>query len=403
MVHYSHTPERTPFMNNSFLLEAIDDLPLLYWDTAFPAEELIHNKPYRNAGDLLVKRSPTNRDALRLCGCDASVLDGTASDYECFSALCIATPMLTGHRSAILTAELLLRVFGLEVPLSPYQTEEFWAVLNQAIEDADLRPSDVEQALNVESICYRHPALSTLPKLDFPGVDLYPVFDLADPVGTLSQTGAATLADAVALLKDRLTAFREAGCVSARMILPKAYRFVRNSKKKEIDDLLLKARGGNALAAEEQNPLLTAFAVSLSALLKEAGIILLLETKADADELTRLFDYLALNAIVPETVLTVPQAEDYQRFLLRHTVRTEKGLPSLLPVEDDLSSYAKCFPIGAAILPQRNVCDVLSLAEGFLQRKKLASTLLSLGTDLDTLSSLAEDITYGNIKNRFGI
>ncbi len=390
-------------MDSSIRLNDLDFLPLLYWDTAFPVEEITENKPYRNAGDLLVKRCPTNRDALRLCGCDGSVLDGTASDYECFSALCIAAPLLTGHRSSVLTKELLLRVFGLETPLSPYQTEELWAVLNQAIEDADLRPSDVAQALNVESICYRLPPLSPLPETDFSGVDLYPVLDLTDPVGTLSQAKTEALADAVALLKERLAAFREAGCVSARMILPKTYRFVRNSKKKEIDDLLLKARRGNPLTSEEQNQLLTAFTVSLSALLKEEGVILLLETEADADELTRLYDYLALNGIVPETVLTVRHVKDYLPFLLRHTTRTEKGLPSLLPVGDDLASYAERFPIGAAILPNGNVCDVLSLAEGHLQRERMASALLPLGADADTLSSLAEDVAYGNIKNRFGI
>ena len=53
-------------------------------------EELSENRPYRNIGELLVKRSPTNRAALRLCGCDPAILNGilaVAAEYGSTYAL----------------------------------------------------------------------------------------------------------------------------------------------------------------------------------------------------------------------------------------------------------------------------------------------------------------------------
>ncbi len=387
------------------LFDHIADLPHLLWDTAFPTEELTENKPYRNAGDLLVKRCPTNREALRLCGCDAAVLDGTASDYECFSALCMATPILTGHRSAALTNELLHAVFGLETELSPYQTEELWEVLNQAIEDTALRPSDVAVALNIESICYRIPALSPLPQTTWEGVDLYPVFDWGDPIITLLDPsfGSKGLAQTAVTLGERLPPFLHAGCVSVHLQLPKYYTFLRNSRKKEVDDILLKGRQGNALTIEDKNVLATAFAVILAQALTEHRLTLLLTTDADEEELIRLYDYLALNQITPHTVLLSHTPERYASWFCRHTVRTEKGLPSLLPTTDRLRHYAAHFPLGCAILPCRNVIDTVSLAACLWQRRQLVEDLAAISSDADILLSLAEDIVYGNIKNRFGI
>jgi hypothetical protein len=387
------------------IIENLSSFPHLLWDTAFPVEELTENKPYRNVGDLLVKRCPTNRRALRLCGCDRAVLEGTASDYECFSALCTATPMLTGHRSAELTAELLFAVFGLEAPLSPYQTDELWSLLNQAIEEADLRPSDVARALNIESVCYHHPALSPLPETNDPGVDLYPIFDLEDGVSALLSPffGERGLTDTMAILSQHLDTFIKAGCLSARFVLPRHYAFSRNSRKKEIDDLLGRGRRDNNLSFDEQNQLITALLIALADELSRRNVSLLLATEAAEEQLIALYDYLSLNGIVPETVLLTDSPKAYSAFFDRHTVRTDKGLPSLLPVPQSLATYATCYPIGAAILPCGEVSDVLSLADGMYQRRRIASVLASLPSDPDALVSLSEDIAYANIKNRFSI
>ena len=392
-------------MDTFDLLDAVSHLPLLLWDTAFPVEELSENRPYRNIGELLVKRSSTNREALRLCGCDPAILNGEASDYECFAALCMATPMLMGHRAALATETILKAVFGLETPLSPYQIEELWTVLNEIIEERALRPSDVAEALNIESLCYRWDPLSPLPDPAFGEVDLYPIFDLSDPLAMMAKISPSDggLADVIQVLSDRLTVFLAAGCASVRIALPKSYRFSRNSRKKEVDDLLYRLTAGERLSTEEENQLLTSLLIALSCRITENDLVLLLATEAEESELMALYDYFALNHIVPETLLVIPYPWDYADLFARHTHRTPKGLPSLLPIAEDFAALATIFPIGAAILPCGKVHDVVSLADGYRLRGRLAQALCAYDTDPDVLASLTEDVVYGNIKNRFGI
>ena len=59
----------------------------LIYDSEFDINSLRQNKPYRNIGQLLMSMKSV-RNALRLCGAEERILDGTASDYECFSAIC---------------------------------------------------------------------------------------------------------------------------------------------------------------------------------------------------------------------------------------------------------------------------------------------------------------------------
>ena len=392
-------------MDKSFLLEAIDPLPMLLWDTVYPVKELAENRPFRNIGDMLIKRSPVNREALRLCGCDPAILNGEASDYEGFAALCMATPMLLGHRSAIDTELLLKTVFGLEMPLSPYQTQELWTFLNEIIEDRTLRPSDVAEALHIESLCYRHHPLAPVCRLTFGTVDLYPIFDLSEPLATLAaiRSSDGGFDSAVQILTDRLAAFLSAGCVSVRIALPKPYRFARNSRKKEVDDLLLRLTMGKHLSIEEENQLLTALLISLSVYIIENGLVLLLATEAEECELIALYNYWNLNHITPEALLVTPRPWQYQDLFSRHTCRTAKGLPSLFPITEDFTTMRTSFPLGAGILPCGDIRDTVSLTEGLYQRSMLIKALASYEAPPDMLNSLAEDIVYGNIKNRFAI
>ncbi len=392
-------------MDTFDLQDAVAHLPLLLWDTAFPMEELSENRPYRNIGELLVKRSPTNRAALRLCGCDPAILNGEASDYECFAALCMAMPLLMGHRAAIATERVLQTVFGLDMSLSPYQVDELWTVLNEVIANRALRPSDVAEALNIESLCYRCDPLSSLPTHAFGEVDLYPVFDLSDPLATIANASPSDrgLDDAIRRLTERLAVFMEAGCTSVRIVLPKSYRFSRNSRKKEVDDLLWRLMAGKCLSTEEENQLLTALLIGLSYPITEHDLILLLHTEAEESELIALYDYFALNHAAPEALLITARPWDYADFFARHTHRTAKGIPSLLPVFEDFTTLAASFPIGATVLPCGKISDVISLAEGYRLREKLAQALSAYDADFDILSSLAEDVIYGNIKNRFSI
>ncbi len=383
--------------------EAMADLPLLFWDTALPLDTLTDDRPYRNIGDLLIKRSPIVRDALRLCGCDGAVADGLASDYESFAAFCLAAPLLSGHPALRAAEALLYRLFGLDIPLSPYVTEALWTALNQEIEKRELRPAHVVQALNVESVCYRLAPDASLPTKLALGCDLYPILDLSRLTDTAVASSATTAEGVVDAWAQELPALTEAGCVSARILLPRRYRFLRNSRKREVDEILLRLRRGEGVSDDESNALVTALMSAVLPRLQAHSLVLLLETEADAEEVTLLFEHLTSHGVLPEILLITRRPEDYLPLCHRFIRRTPKGLPSLLAVSDQWEALTEGYPLGLAVLPFGAPADLLSLAGAERKRQQLAAHLATLEGDPESLASLAEDVVYGNIKNRFGI
>ncbi|MBP3332759.1 MAG: glucuronate isomerase, partial [Clostridia bacterium] len=101
----------------------------LIYDCEFNINALRENKPYRNIGQLLISMKSV-RNALRLCGAEERILDGNASDYECFAATCSSMEYLVGHNVYNGVKRLLEDVFGVYEQLSPFNCEELWVVLN---------------------------------------------------------------------------------------------------------------------------------------------------------------------------------------------------------------------------------------------------------------------------------
>ena len=394
------------------IADTILSLPQLLFDAPFSLPILTENRPYRNIGDLLVRQAPSVRQALRLCGAAEEVVCGAASDYECFAALCIAAPMLSGHTVMQNISKLLLSVFGLETPLSPYVCESLWDTLNAEIEERCLRPSDIASLLSVESICYRIDPLSAPPTLDFPGVDLYPLPDFGDtPTALLTSPSihAESLDEFLATLDRQLTQYAEQGAVSVRLGLPYRYGYRRNSKRKELDDAYRFCRTHtlSELSPETREELETALAVAIATFCKEKELTLLLAPDCHVDEVTALYRYLSLNRAVPETVLYHNDPAQWVPFVSQFTFRSERGLPGILLLADRLAEWIPHFPIGTALLPCHAVTDPIALAGTFQQRQALAEMLDALGEacgiDEEILCSLAEDLVYANVKNRFGI
>ncbi|MBE6637757.1 MAG: glucuronate isomerase [Ruminococcaceae bacterium] len=394
------------------LLDTFLPLPHLFFDTSFSLSILTENRPYRNIGDLLIGQAPSVRQALRLCGATDDIVEGTASDYECFSALCIAAPMLTGHTVMQNITTLLSLVFDIETPLSPYACDTLWETLNAEIEERNLRPSDIAALLSVESLCYRVNPFEAPLTLSFPDIDLYPLPDLGDtPTAWLTSPShhAESLDQFLETLFRQLAQYAEHGAVSVRLGLPSHFTYRRNSKRKELDETyrFYCSHPSSEFTSEALYELETAIAVSVAAFCQKNGLSLLLAPACRVEEVIALYRYLSLNRSIPETLVYLNDPTPWQPFFAQFTFRTEYGLPGLLPLSDPIIPYAAMFPLGAALLPDHAITDPIALASGYRKRKSIAQALAALGeaysVDEETLCSLAEDIVYGNIKNRFGI
>ena len=392
------------------IYDAINALPLLLYDTPFSLSVLTDNRPYRNIGDLLVVRAPSVRQALRLCGTTEAITNGTASDYEAFRALCLAAPMLTGHVTMQSITEVLSRLLETEAPLSPYTCDMLWESLSAQIEEQSLRPSEILTAFSVESLGYRVSPLAKHTAPYCPGVDCYRILDLGTaPSAQIpsSEHTAENLESFLTALLDAINTETSCGAVALHMQLPHRFAFERNSKKMELEEHYRYSRSGKTLSYPKQCELDTAIAIAVASRCAAKRLPLLLTASCHEQELIALYRYLSLNHAVPETVLYGKTPANLQPFLSAFAFRTERGLPGLLPISRDIGALAPYFPLGAAILPCSSFTDPITLGGIVGQREALAETLAILGDtngiDGETLSSLAEDIVYGNVKNRFGI
>lgn len=364
-------------------------MPILLYDTQLDPKGLLENKPYKNIADLLINNCISVKRALKLCGAEKRVIFGDGSDYERFYALCASMPYLVGHPVYNGVKTLLSNVFGWEGEISVYTAEALWQALNEVIEEAELTPISLASMLDIESISLRRsPFYNKLPEVS--GVDLCTVTDLYDISTLISNEGKdfSSLNDFTSAITSELYSY-------IRIKLPLNYKFVRNSKKLELEEFFACAKTGIPLKEDDINALITSIFVCVAKKCAEDEIGLILECHCQSYELSTLYSYLELNKAVPySTVLICEHAKKYEKFLGSFTNRNPYGMPSVVPVCKNYTELAEIFPIGHGMQYQEGITDIVSACDIISRGQALYE---AYGEDI------AENLTYVNIKNRMKI
>ncbi len=372
----------------------------LIYDSEFDINTLRENKPYRNIGQLLMSAKSV-RDALLLCGAEARILDGSASDYERFAAICSSMEYLVGHKVYNGVKRILSDVFGVYEQLSPFNCDELWAVLNSYLDDNELTPTSLLASLGVESLSLR---VSPFDDFDISSenVDLYSVTDLSDIVSlvTADNNIENDLESFISKIASVVTERAERGSFSVSFTLGRDYEFVRMSRKHEVYEIYTALKGGKAVPISDQNGFKTYVLTSLFGTFCAQNSNVLTNLSYKAGELHRLLEYLRLNKKLPTSMLIrTEDPTDVAIIALEFSSRNVYGLPSIIPVCSHLNDLARIFPIGLALEYQNGITDVISVASLISSRTK-SHQALSLISDPD---SLLLDLAYANIKNRMRI
>ncbi len=372
----------------------------LIYDSEFDISALRENKPYRNIGQLLMSMKSV-RNALRLCGAEERVLDGSASDYKCFTAICSSMEYLVGHNVYNGVKRLLECVFGVYEQLSPFNCEELWTVINSFIDDNGLTPTSLLSALGVESLSVR---VSPFDDFDISSedIDVYSVTDLSDIVSlvTADNNLENDLESFISKISAMVTDRAERGSFSVFFTLGDDYEFVRMSRKHEVYEIYTSLRCGKTVPISAQNGLKTYVLTSLFGTFGSQNCNVLTDLPCKSRELRRLLDYLKLNEKLPTSMLVKTEdPKDVLPLALEFSGRNEYGLPSIIPVSPSLTELAKIFPIGLALEYQDGITDAVS-ACSLISCRDESYQALSLISDPD---SLMLDLAYANIKNRMRI
>ncbi len=374
--------------------------PTLIYDSEFDIKAIEENRPYRNIGHLLMSAKSV-RDALRLCGAETRILDGSASDYECFTAICFSMEYLLGHSVYNGVKRLLEAVFGIYEQLSAFNCEELWAVLNSFIDDNSLTPTSLLSILGVESLSVR---ISPFDNFDISSkdIDLYSVTDLSDIVSlvTADNNFANDLESFISRIVSAITERAERGSFGVFFTLGDDYEFVRMSRKHEVYEIYTALKGGKTVPILAQNGLKTYVLTSLFGTFCAQNCNILTDLSCKNEALFVLLDYLRLNKNLPTSMLIrADDPADVIPLALEFSSRNEYGLPSIIPLSPHLNKLAKVFPIGLALEYQNGITDAITVASLISGRDDTYQALsLISGSD-----SLLLDLSYANIKNRMRI
>ncbi len=365
--------------------------PILIYDSELDIATLRENKPYRNICQLLMSARSV-RDALRLCGAEERILNGSASDYECFSAVCASMEYLAGHPVYSGVNAVLSNVFGIKESLSPYNQEELWSALNAILEDNAYTPTSLMSDLGVESLSLR---VSPFEAFDIASedIDIYAVTSLSDIV-SLVTSEANTETELEAFIKNiasEITRRTEPGSYGVYFKLGDQYAFNRMSRKHEVYDIYSQLKSKKNVPISAQNGLITYVLTSLFGTFLTLKSNVILDMECRGAELSALMSYLELNQKLPSSlIIRSEKIEDTLPIALEYSRRNDYGLPSVTALSPNVTKLAKYFPIGLAMEYQNGITDIVKLAALSAERKSLSD-------------ELAFDLCYMNIKNRMRI
>jgi hypothetical protein len=311
----------------------------LIYDSEFDRKAIEDNRPYRNIGHLLMSAKSV-RNALRLCGAETRILDGSASDYECFTAICASMEYLAGHSVYNGVKRLLEDVFGVCEQLSPFNCEELWAVLNSHIDDSCLTPTSLLSILGVESLSVR---VSPFDDFDISSddIDIYSVTDLSDIISlvTADNNSENDLESFISRIASVIAERAERGSFGVFFTLGDDYEFVRMSRKHEVYEIYTEVKSGKTVPISAQNGLKTYVLTSLFGTFCTLNSNIITDLTCPTQEFERLLDYLKLNKSLPTSLLIKTECpKDVLPIALRFSSRNEYGLPSIMPISHSNSS-----------------------------------------------------------------
>ena len=230
-------------MNDGFLIssetgrklyDVVRDLPIIDWHNHLPLKDLAEDRRYADLTELWLASDPYKHRAMRICGIPEKFITGPASPAEKFRAWSQVLPQLPGNPLYHWCRLELLRVFGIEEPLTPETAEQIWEKANALLKQPGFSARGLLEKFKVE---YAAPCAAA-------GDDLSPFANLPGIVPSLRGDDlfgltspligrADSLSSLRAVLKDELRRFHAAGCRFADHALDSGFTYVPDDGQNE--------------------------------------------------------------------------------------------------------------------------------------------------------------------------
>ncbi|MBQ9806705.1 MAG: hypothetical protein IJW49_09405 [Clostridia bacterium] len=278
---------------------------------------------------------------LRLCGAEEHKIGEVASDYERFSALCKALPMLKRHPIKQAVTDLLKTHFA----VSEQPCDITWHTVAQALEERESAPTDFLPREPVSCL------LSTIALPPLPS-HISPMLD-AEALLHASTNALETWREE---LRQTLLRFVRAGCHTVRFLLPASYTFTAPTVYHVQEALGMKKR-----TLETEHLLRSQLFRELCTICRDMSVRLLLHLSCAGEEAVALLRYAEECVGLPHLYWSADgRANDV---LLRFQMQAHEApvywvlrlsdVPSDVELETVLACVAARYPITRL----RFVCD----------------------------------------------
>ncbi len=247
------------------LFAACKDEPIFDWHCHLSPKEIYENKEPEDITCLWLLGDHYKWRAMRSFGIDEAYITGDKSHYEKFKAWAEVMPHLIGNPLYHWTHLELQRYFGITETLSEKTCDDIWARANRKIEEGGFAPRDLIKRSNVACVCTTDDAADTLEyhskiagdksfqtkvlpafrpdkALAIEAPTFLPWVDALNKVSGKTVTDYTSLS---AILRDRIDFFASLGCRACDHGL--TYMPYRRADAAALDGIVKKALRGEAL------------------------------------------------------------------------------------------------------------------------------------------------------------
>ncbi len=267
------------FMSDSFLLESetaekiyngVKDLPIFDYHCHLSPEEILEDKKFFNLTELWLLGDHYKWRVMRNCGCDESLVTGSAPAYEKFLAFATCLPSFPNNPVYHWAHLELKKYFGITTPLSAKTAKEIWFKTSAMMSDGSYSARNLIKKSNVDTVvttddptsdlaCHEQLKNERLPFSVLPSFRPDNAINIekdgfATYIAALAQASGCiilTFDDVVNALKNRLVYFIDHGCVATDcsfVNFPKA-----TGNKEMAETALRKSLRSEKPTEEEQN------------------------------------------------------------------------------------------------------------------------------------------------------
>ncbi len=447
------------------LFAACKDEPIFDWHCHLSPKEIWENETPADLAALWLGGDHYKWRAERSCGISEDLITGNAPAKEKFRAWAACMPKLIGNPLYHWTHLELQRYFGITEPLSEKNADRIFETTRDMIRGGGFTPRELIEKSNVACVCTTDDPADTLEyhKLlreegKF-GVKVLPAFRPDKALAVEAPGFAAWLSaleaavghpvDSYAALKDamlaRIAFFAEMGCRATDHALnPVPYRVVSDG---ELEEIFRRAKAGEPVSAADGEAWRTDLLKTLSKEYARRGWVMELhigpmrnnntlafraigpdagydsiDDNPVAYKLSRLLDSMAAENALPKTVLFCLNPKDnYVLGSMLGNFQTDEAYGKLQFgsgwwFNDNISGMRAQLDALANLGALSTFVGMVTDSRSFLSyprheyfRRILCEYIGNLvengeyPNDLETLSGVARDISFGNARRYFGL